>query len=137
MKIKNKYIKPAHLSVGVYGELFDTRTPGWYGRPPLRGFYQFHHQEIETLAELKATLRAGAFAWPGGYPLYLIAADGAPLCFDCARQEFHQIAYDFITDKTGRFRSQWRIVGCQINYEEVDCTCAHCNKAIPSAYGSN
>ena len=32
--------------------------------------------DIRTGRELRATLRAGAYAWPGGYTIALICADG-------------------------------------------------------------
>ena len=33
------------------------------------------------------------YAWPGGYPLYLLCADGEVICPDCAKKEWKQVAY--------------------------------------------
>jgi hypothetical protein len=120
---------PQHLFVGPEGDLYDTRK-GF--KTPLREKYSFTFSGIETASQFKATIRAGAYAWPGGYPLYFITKDGAALCFACARKEARQVFWDFLNDcSTG-----WHITGCAINYEEPDLTCDHCSKAIESAYGN-
>ena len=33
------------------------------------------------------------YAWPGGYPLYLLCADGEVICPACAKKEWKQVAY--------------------------------------------
>lgn len=111
------------------GGLYDTRKPNW-ANVPLRPAYRYHFGAIKSLADVKATLRAGAFAWPGGYPLYFITHDCAALCFDCARKEFRQIAWDFLNETS----TGWRIEACEVNYESL-IYCAHCSKQIESAYG--
>ncbi len=50
-----------------------------------------HHTTIATGLQFRETLRAGPYAWPGGYPLMLLCSDGGALCFDCGRSEAHQI----------------------------------------------
>jgi hypothetical protein len=82
------------------GALHDTRMVDW-SRTPLRPNYRRTHPEIRNVADFKATVRAGGFAWPGGYPLYLICSDGGSLCFDCARKEARYIIPS-IADKAGR-----------------------------------
>ena len=121
-----------HLFVGCDGELFDTRTPNWSKANPLRRDYRYTHAAIKTVAQFKATLRNGAFAWPGGYQMFLICSDGAPLCFDCGQKEARQIM-PAIAGKDG---SGWRVVACEINYEDTDLTCGHCARRIPAAYGN-
>lgn len=111
------------------GALHDTRANNWT-TAPLRGHYKYHFPQIDTLAQAKATIRAGMFSWPGGYPLFFIADDGAPICFDCARAEFRQIASAFLND----MRDGWRIEACEINYEDDACQCANCSEWIPAAY---
>lgn len=119
---------PAHLFVSSCdGALHDTREQDWH-KKPLRQRFRFHHTAIHTMTEFKATLRAGA--WPGGYPLYLICSDGAALCFKCARKEVRNIL-EAIDRKDG---SGWRVVACDINYEDCDLHCEHCSKPIESAY---
>jgi hypothetical protein len=122
-------MKPDHLFESS-GQLFDTRDPRWSSKP-LRAIYSQGNREIRTTAEYKATLRNGAFAWPGGYPLYLICSDGAALCFACGRKELRNIL-EAIRDKD---QSGWRVVACDINYEDSDLYCDHCSKPIESAYG--
>ena len=72
------------------------------------------------------------YAWPGGYPLYLLCADGEVLCPDCARREWKLVAY--ATRHPGHDR-QWEVVGVDIHWEGPPEHCAHCNSEIESAYG--
>lgn len=113
------------------GALYDTRAKDWNKLAPLRANFQRTHSRIKSVADYKATLRNGAFAWPGGYPLYLICSDGAALCFACGRKGFRNIAESI----AARSDDGWRVVACDINYEDSDLTCDHCNKSIDSAYG--
>lgn len=123
---------PAHLFVSsTDGSLHDTRLKSWHTQKPVRAIYSRNFGTITTLAELKATLRYGPFAWPGGYPIYLVTTDGAALCFECARKEFRQIVWDF----QHKASTGWRVCASTINYEDQDLQCEHCNKRIDPAYG--
>jgi hypothetical protein len=122
---------PSHLFRSDSGALYDVRPPAWSSLPPVRAVYERHHSRIDTVAELKATLRAGAYAWPGGYPLYFIADDGAALSFDSVKENLPQI----ISAIRHGLRGGWRVVGCRINYEDNDLTCEHSGESIPAAYG--
>jgi hypothetical protein len=65
-------------------------------------------------------------AWPGGYPIYFLTADGEPLCPHCVeanRQEI-EAAMD-----------GWEVVGSDIHWEGEPLICAHCYVEIESAYG--
>lgn len=66
------------------------------------------------------------YAWPGGYPLYYTVADGGVLCSLCANKELSQTL-----DKHDR---QFFIVGVEVNYENHDLYCDHCNAHIEAAY---
>jgi len=68
-----------------------------------------------------------SFAFPGGYPLYYLCADGECLCGDCASLPECEQAEPSDTD--------WFLVGAGIHYEGSPITCAHCGKEIESAYG--
>ena len=71
-----------------------------------------------------------AYAWPGGYPIIYILADGETLCAKCANGENgSEASTDSGTD------AQWRIIGQDIHWEGEPETCAHCNGQIESAYG--
>ena len=77
---------PNHLFLSdCDGCLYDTRDPEWSKNPPLRANYAIHCGSIKSVADLKATLRAGGFAWPGGYPLYFVTSDGGALSFATVR----------------------------------------------------
>ena len=111
----------------IDGALYDTRSENWSAKP-LRDNYARHHREINSVAEMKATLRAGAYAWPGGYELIFITSDGAALCFDCARENFHLIADSIRND----IRDGWKVIACDIaeNYDESPLYCDHCSRQI-------
>lgn len=90
-----------------------------------------HHETIRTGREFRETLRAGPYAWPGGYPLALLMSDGETLCFDCGKTEGRQIIQSIrLADRSG-----WRAIGCFIHWEGPAEICAHCGAEIPSAYG--
>lgn len=121
---------PEHLFLSDDGALYDTRRTDW-ARHPLRAPYRFHFRQIDNTLQLRATLRAGPWAWPGGYPLYFITSDGESLSFESVRENYYQCAY------SARYGIDdgWRIIGCEINYEDAELTCAHSGKPIESAYG--
>ena len=125
---------PSHLFTSCEGELYDTRVLDWHRKTPLRSNYSRTHSRIQTVADLKATLRNGGFAWPGGYPLYFITADGSALSFETVRKEFRQIAEAI---KTTDSRGGWKVEACEVNYEDSELLCDHSGERIPSAYGDD
>lgn len=69
------------------------------------------------------------FAWPGGYPIFYLFADGGTCCADCANGKNGSDASDTAdTDK------QWRLEAYDINWEDSGLYCDHCNARIESAY---
>jgi hypothetical protein len=90
--------------------LYDTRVSDWSHKPPLRARYAWHSRTLGSLAEVKAALRAGPYAWPGGYECFFITADGAVLSYEAARDEFRQIVWDYLHNAS----TGWRVValGC-------------------------
>ena len=86
---------------------------------------------MTTLQQAREAAR-NKYAWPGGYPLYLLCADGEVLCPDCAKREWKQVAY--ATKHPGTDK-QWEIAAVDVNWEDPDLRCAHCDKQIESAYG--
>lgn len=123
---------PFHQFISSDGGLYDTRPISWSGRPALRANYAISHKLITSTADLKATLRAGPYAWPGGYPLYFITSDGEALSFESVRENLAQCLWSLMTNS----RDGWRIIACDVNYEDVDLTCAHSGKPIEVAYDS-
>ena len=73
------------------------------------------------------------YAFPGGYPLYIVTNDGGSICVECARAEYKQIAHDTVKGwKTG-----WDCAGSDINWEDSELFCDHCGEKIESAYGDH
>ncbi len=70
------------------------------------------------------------YAWPGGYPLYLLTSNCETLCVTCGKKEYKQIVYS--TRHT--LNDGWRVVAADINWEDPDLYCCHCNARIESAY---
>lgn len=68
-----------------------------------------------------------AYAWPGGYPIYYVMNDGEALCPPCANDPKNPIHFDGDADG-------WRIDGQDVNWEDAQLYCSHCNKRIQSAY---
>lgn len=118
---------PPHLFVSSDGNLFDTRAPEWSKGRPLRQNFAGHAREIETVAQVKAALRAGEFAFPGAYQLGFITSDGAAICFDCARREFTQIVYSM----RHNISDGWKVAGVEIfDHGEFEVNCDHCGAVL-------
>lgn len=85
------------------------------------------HREIATGAELRATLRGGAHAWPGGYALALVTSDCAFLCFACARDNLRLVTQSI----RGRNNDGWRVIGtaCEAESDER-AECDNCGALI-------
>jgi hypothetical protein len=77
------------------------------------------------------------YAWPGLYPIYYVTDDNCALCADCANNEAEvkkaeeQVAAD--PEWRGAY-AQWLIVAADVNWEDTELYCDHCNKRIESAY---
>ncbi len=97
----------------------------------VREKYAYHHSTIETGKELRATLRAGPYAWPGGYPLFIGSSTGESAHFECVKENLSSIIHDL------RHSHRFGPMYCEINYENTELYCDHCNKKIESAYGDD
>lgn len=73
-----------------------------------------------------------AYAWPGGYPIFYVCADGECLCPKCVAEnrELIESAPEYLDD-------QWNVIGQDINWEDSSMYCAHCNSRIESAYAED
>ena len=124
---------PEHLFISDDdGGLYDTRKTNW-SETPIRAVYRRTFREIDNPAELRATLRAGPYAWPGDYQMFFLASDGAALSFRAVQENFYQCAYSL----RHKIDDGWRIVACDINYEDTNMVCDHTGEPIPSAYGDD
>jgi hypothetical protein len=117
---------PYYFVSSCDGALHDTRKPDW-SKTPLRPVYARHFRTITTGAQLRASLRAGDHAWPGGYALGYTTDDGCALCPGCVRDNLCAI--------TAAIREEmndgWLVDGLFSNAElDEPETCAHCGEAI-------
>ncbi len=86
-----------------------------------------------TSSDFRRAMRNGAYAWPGGYPLYFICADGKALSFASAKANRRLI----LSATHNRDDAQWRVVGVEINWENDSLYCADTGAKIESAYGES
>ena len=87
--------------------------------------------DLTTWAELREGHggQLPAYAWPGGYPLFYLCADGACLCPACVNDASNDAGPHRDDD------ASWRIVAYDTHDEGPPIVCAHCNGAIFSSYG--
>jgi hypothetical protein len=85
------------------------------------------------LSKVKELLRAGPYAWPGGYPMFFITHDGAALSFATVRKEWRNVVWDHL-HKHG---TGWGIEGCDVNWEDTNLFDDHTGERIESAYGDD
>lgn len=121
-----------HFFINHAGDLFDTRRANW-AASPLRKKYRFQHGRISSGRKLRSTLRAGPYAWPGGYPLFFITSDGCALSFETVRENLRSVL-DSIRTKCD---DGWRVIACEVNWENDDLYDDHTGKKIESAYGDD
>ena len=87
---------------------------------------------ILALSVIKAELREGKYAWPGGYPKYFLCADGEPLSYEAAYENFKLIAHAHTFPE---YRdTQWTLLACDVNWDDQNMICAHTGKRIEAAY---
>lgn len=78
----------------------------------------------------RATFKFQKYTELGGYPLYLIMADGGAMCPDCVTKEKGRIHGEMFEGSD----DSWIPYGIGINYEDAALFCDHCNGRIESAY---
>ncbi|AXQ69029.1 DNA ligase [Caulobacter phage CcrBL9] len=123
---------PDRLFVSTDGALYDTAAEDWSRRAPVRRRYNILTSEVTDMQDVKAALRHGPYAFPGGYPHYFVTRDGVALSFDSVRKMLYQVADDFQHDAS----TGWRIAAIVPNFEDDDLVCDHSGEKIPSAYGA-
>jgi hypothetical protein len=123
--------RPEHLFLSSDGDLHDTRKPTWASAPIRTGFARTH-RTIRNGRELRATLRAGGHAWPGGYPIVLHTSDGE-MVSPVALMKNKPALWLAIHDVHSKQHS--RIVGADVYLEGPTVQCVYTNADIESAYG--
>ena len=87
-----------------------------------------------TVHQFIAQLRSGAYAWPGGYPVYFVMSDGEALSYAAAKANARIIARAIRgDDNTG----DWRVIAADINWEDPALFCCHTCARIESAYAED
>jgi hypothetical protein len=86
-----------------------------------------------TVRAFLESLRDGKYAWPGGYPKYWLCSDGETLSYEACRSECGRIARAIRDNDNGG----WRVVACDVNWEDPAMYCAHTNERIESAYAED
>lgn len=92
--------------------------------------------QINSIADFRRAVRNGPYAWPGGYPLYWLMADGEACAFDVAKSQRRQML-EALRDYEGAgnaTNNDWRPIALEINYEDGALFCAHTGERIESAY---
>lgn len=84
----------------------------------------------QRLAVVKQFIRE-PYAWPGGYPVYLVTRDGGALSHDACKDCWREIVSSVMTR---HFDSGWYPEAIDINWEDSDLYCDHTGKRIESAY---
>ena len=87
---------------------------------------------MKNIQHLRQFVRSNGYAWPGGYPMYALCADGEPIDAQATRENYRQILRATRNPDTDR---QWEIVGVAVHWEGEPLHCAHSGRAIESAYG--
>ena len=87
--------------------------------------------KIKHCYEFNKALAGGAYAWPGGYPLYFVTADGGALSFVSAEENAAQIRDALIARDTS---SGWCVMALETNWEDRNLTCDHSGARIVCAY---
>lgn len=80
-------------------------------------------------------LAARGYAWPGGYPVYMLMGDGGVLCSTCVSREIRLIVD--ATRPNGSADQQWSCVAVDVNWEDPQLSCDHCGERIESAYADD
>lgn len=91
---------------------------------------------INSISDFRRAVRNGPYAWPGGYPLYWIMADGGACHFDCCKTERRYMLQALKDKEDNNWPAKdWLPVALDINWEDQSLTCDHTGKRIESAYG--
>lgn len=89
---------------------------------------------INSISDFRRAMHHGPYAFPGGYPLYFVTADGAALSWEAAKAERRNILEALNDNATG---SGWHVCAIDVNWEDPDLICDHTGEPIESAYADN
>ncbi len=118
------------LASGTQSDLSSFEGALYKGNKVLRPVFNRGFRRIKTTQELKSTLRCGQYTYPGCYPLFFITRDGAALSFESVREELRSV----LASIKSKSNDGWRVVACEVNYEDGSLYCEHSGKRIEAAY---
>lgn len=87
---------------------------------------------FKPFSAYRAAVRAGSYAWPGGYPLYATVETGDVLCCKCLKKHRRDILESLLS---GNVRDGWHFSALDTHMEGPSIACDHCGADIESAYG--
>jgi hypothetical protein len=90
--------------------------------------------KIKNVKDFGEALKDGPYAWPGGYPLFFVTADGEALAFSTAWEERSIIVQALLNNDQ---RGGWYVIGTDINWEDPELMDDHTGKRIESAYAED
>ena len=113
---------------GIDGALYDTSAKRWAYNEPLRANYSGHKLEFESLHDVKASIRAGEFTFPGGYRLAFVTSDAAILSYKTVVDNWRLVVGEWFDPHPN---DQWRVVGL-VNVDDCDDTmvCDHSGEVL-------
>jgi len=89
------------------------------------------HATRKNWQNIKQALR-DKYAWPGGYPLFIVLSDGGALSIDAARANYRRLCRAYITKDA--YRDGWSALSAEINYEDQNLYCDQSGERIEPAY---
>jgi hypothetical protein len=89
---------------------------------------------IEASEKALEQYKAHPYAWPGGYQVNAIMADGEWMCHGCICNEVEVFQDDNAMPNDGHDPA-WRFIGAEVYWEGPMVQCAHCGCDITSEYG--
>lgn len=86
-----------------------------------------------TPADFLQSIRDGAFTSVGSYPKFWLTHDGETLSYKAVKANAARIARA-IRDNSN---NGWRVVACDVNWEDASMFCADTSERIESAYAED
>jgi hypothetical protein len=84
------------------------------------------HYDMTSSAAIARYVARHPYAWPGGYQMWGVFADGELLCPDCCRENYLEIRLD-----EDNPRGCWHLVGLDhAGQADYFASCAHCDTVL-------
>lgn len=93
---------------------------------------------IRNVRDLVDSLEEGKYTSLGSYPKFWQCADGGTLSYEAVKENWREIRRAIrLQGGKGYSDSQWRVVACDVNYEDPELYCDHTGERIESAYAED